>query len=84
VDIVSTCTDRSGNRSTGRVSVKIDMAPPVSSPTYADGLVTWHWADAGSGIDPARCPATSPLVHGVTATCADLAGNSTSSDFSAP
>jgi hypothetical protein len=84
LDIVSTCADRSGNLSTAHLAVKVDTVPPVSSPTYTAGLVTWHWADAGSGIDPSRCPATSPLVHGLVATCTDLVGNSSTSDFPGP
>jgi hypothetical protein len=77
----------------GAYELVTDATAPVASPTAAPAAngagwngtavtVTWHWADeaGGSGIDPARCPAsTTSTGEGagivVAATCYDLAGN---------
>jgi hypothetical protein len=73
------------------------LARPTANPTFsppptvagwhnAPVTVTWNWDDnAGVGIDPAACPATSVLAPGEIAsvTCTDLAGNRGSATASA-
>lgn len=68
-------------------------AAPVQSPAAnaagwnnTDVTVNWNWTDGGSGIDPAACT-TSSVSTGegsaitLTATCADLAGNSATAEY---
>ena len=61
-----------------------DFVPPVAAPettTNDDGsiTVTWNWSDAGVGVDPSRCPATStssgPEPQQLREFCFDLNGN---------
>jgi uncharacterized repeat protein (TIGR01451 family) len=63
-------------------------APAASPAANANGwnntqvAVAWNWTDAGSGIDPANCTQSSSStgegVQSLSASCADLAGNSSS------
>ncbi len=61
----------------------VDLLPPVAAPTTSqnpDGsiTVTWNWSDAGVGIDPEACPATStssgPEPQTLAGQCFDLGG----------
>jgi uncharacterized repeat protein (TIGR01451 family) len=93
---LSALSDR-GQGQNGQVTVDYvvpaDTTGPTDSPVLppepnasgwndTDVSVTWNWADAGSGIDPTKCPQVwSTTGHGgvatVTASCTDLAGNVT-------
>jgi uncharacterized repeat protein (TIGR01451 family) len=68
-----------------------DGTPPQDAPVATpaanaagwndtDVSVAWHWTDAGIGVDPASCDQQSGSagegVQSLSATCADLAGNS--------
>jgi hypothetical protein len=88
--VTATCSDVLGNSSTASYTVRVDKTPPTATPgqsppagpsgwTKEAVVVTWNWADSGSGLDPAACAATTTpngvgtlLVEG---TCYDLAGN---------
>jgi hypothetical protein len=89
----ATCTDVAGNTRSASYALLIDKDAPVASPTLSqaanasgwnndDVTIDWHWSDGtGSGIDPTHCTETSsPIADGrfiVTASCTDLAGNTT-------
>lgn len=88
--------DPAGANRVARILVP-GFARPTANPTFsppptvagwhnAPVTVTWNWDDnAGVGIDPAACPATSVLAPGEIAsvTCTDLAGNRGSATASA-
>jgi len=91
-----TCTDNAGNSSSGSYTVKYDSTPPaLGTPAAARAPdsngwynhpvgVTWSGTDATSGIAGCSSPMyTAPdganaTVHG---SCTDVAGNTSSSDF---
>lgn len=89
INLVATCTDRSGLIGSASFEVRVDKGSPAPNPVYSPAInqgwapgpvtVTWNWADAGIGIDPAKCPATSTLggegLQSVLETCTDLLGN---------
>ncbi|MBB2988445.1 pentapeptide repeat-containing protein [Terracoccus luteus] len=89
--VTATCADMAGHVGTGTYDVRFDLVPPSLSATIShapNGLNGW-WrtaptvsytcSDTGSGI--ARCPSPVTAPQGVrtlTATAADVAGNTTS------
>lgn len=90
--VSATCKDLAGNTGSDSVTLKIDKTAPTASPTASpaangagwnntDVTVTWTWSDGGSG-PAASCPtSTTSTGEGasvqVSATCVDVAGNST-------
>ncbi len=86
---------RSGD---GVVSITfVDSVGPTSSPALSpaanaagwnDSPVTvdWNWTDAGAGVDPANCTqhgsSAGEGAQQVSATCTDLAGNTSSDSVS--
>ncbi len=95
--LTALCSDLRGNVGRATYQVKVDRTGPVANPVLSpitpggfsnsDVTVTWNWTDAGSGIDPARCPATSTLsgegLQSVVETCTDVIGNVGSGSASA-
>jgi hypothetical protein len=92
----ASCKDKAGNTTVATYSVKYDNSLPTyvaaASPTpNAAGwnnsavTVTWHWADALSGLDPTSCPTTTTSstngVRNITAVCKDVAGSSVTGTY---
>ena len=89
--LTARCRDRAGNLGVASHQLKVDTRAPSAAPTVsgapnggwnkADVTITWNWSDGddGSGLDPARCPATSTVsAEGLSlagAACTDAAGN---------
>jgi hypothetical protein len=84
----------STNTATVRIDTQKPVASPTASPAAngfgwnnSDVTVDWNWSDpaGGSGIDSGACTtsttSTGQGVITVTATCADVAGNSTTADY---
>jgi hypothetical protein len=85
-----------GGAAAANSSLEVDdstapVANPTSSPTpntagwnNSPVTITWRWADSGSGLDTANCPATSTVsVDGsttVSSSCADWKGNTASAN----
>ncbi|MGC4112821.1 MAG: hypothetical protein QM747_20840 [Nocardioides sp.] len=89
--VTASCTDVAGNTATASYTVNDTTGPqaaPVVSPApngagwnNTDVSVGWNWSDVGSGVDAGQCTQASSSsgegVQKLSATCADLAGNST-------
>jgi Subtilase family len=82
------------NAATVQIDTHAPVASPTASPApngngwnNTDVQVSWNWTDAagGSGIDAANCPTSSTSagegVLTLTASCADVAGNTNSAGY---
>ncbi len=91
VTLNATCADIAGNVGNASYTFKVDKTGPTASPTQAPApngagwnranvVMSWNWADSGSGVDSTHCtPESTSAGEGssivLSATCLDIAGN---------